>query len=81
MFVRPYNGKNSRWYQSAMAQRAGQITAAGATHKVTFRPADPSLNDKVDQASRRKYAGSPYLPPMIASRAREATTEASPAKT
>lgn len=78
LFVRAYNGKNSRWYQSAMSQGAGQITAAGTTHEVFFTPADPALNDQIDLAYRRKYAGSPFLPPMVTHRTREATVEVSP---
>ncbi|MFT3797736.1 DUF2255 family protein [Microbacterium sp.] len=30
LFVRAWNGTRSRWYRSAIAQRAGRITAAGA---------------------------------------------------
>jgi hypothetical protein len=78
LFVRAYNGKNSRWYRSAMAQAAGQISAAGATHEVSFTPADPALNESIDQAYRGKYAGSPYLPPMLTHRTHEATVEVSP---
>lgn len=28
LYVRAYNGQNSRWYQAAMPQKAGRITAA-----------------------------------------------------
>ena len=38
LFVRAYNGVASRWYQAALEQRAGRITAAGATHEVGFDP-------------------------------------------
>ena len=31
LYVRAYNGQNSRWYQAAMRQKAGRIIAAGMT--------------------------------------------------
>ena len=34
LYVRGYNGQDSRWYQAARRQKAGQITAAGATRDV-----------------------------------------------
>jgi hypothetical protein len=36
--VRGYNGQNSRWYQAAVRQKAGRITAAGMTKEVGFEP-------------------------------------------
>jgi hypothetical protein len=30
LYVRAYNGQSSRWYQAAVRQRAGRITAPGA---------------------------------------------------
>ena len=75
LFVRAWNGRKPRWYQSAMTQHAGRIITAGETHEVEFTPGDPALNDQIDAAYRRKYAGSPYLPPMVASGPREATVE------
>lgn len=73
LYVRPYNGTNSRWYQSALEQKAGRITAAGMTKEVTFEPVAGAINDDIDEAYRRKYKGSPYLPPMIASGPRATT--------
>ncbi|SEP21691.1 hypothetical protein SAMN04487895_1319 [Paenibacillus sophorae] len=29
LYVRAYNGRNSRWYQAAVQQKAGRITVAG----------------------------------------------------
>jgi hypothetical protein len=78
LFVRPWNGHRSRWYRSAMAQRAGRIIAAGETHEVAFTPGDPGLNGRIDEAYRAKYAGDPYLPPMVAAGPREATVEVAP---
>src|SRR3954449_1682666 len=73
LYVRAYNGRSSRWHQAAMRQRAGRITAAGMTKDVTFEPVDGPINDRIDEAYRAKYRGSPYLSPMIGARARSAT--------
>ena len=73
LYVRAYNGQNSRWYQAALRQKAGRITAAGMTRDVAFEPVDGSIIDRVDDAYRAKYKGSPYLAPMIGTRARSAT--------
>jgi hypothetical protein len=74
LFVRAYNGKDSRWYQAAMRQKAGRITVAGLTKLVSFEPvSEGNLNDRVDDAYRKKHAGSPYLKTMIGARARAAT--------
>ena len=79
LYARAYNGTSSRWYQAALRQRAGRITAAGSTHDVTFAPvADAATNDRVDDAYRAKYAGSPYLAPMIGTRARAAMVRIAP---
>ena len=73
LYVRAYNGQKSRWYQAALRQKAGRITAAGMTRDVAFEPADGSINDRIDDVYRAKYKGSPYLAPMIGTRARSAT--------
>ena len=70
---RAYNGPDSRWYQSAVRQKAGRIIAAGMTKEVTFEPVEGTVNDRIDEAYRAKYGSSPYLKPMIAKRARSAT--------
>lgn len=73
LYVRAYNGQKSRWYQAALQQKSGRITAAGMTREVTFEPVEGSINDRIDDAYRAKYKGSPYLAPMIGTRARSAT--------
>ncbi len=78
LYVRAYNGQSSRWYQAAMLQKAGQIIAAGMTKEVTFERVDGSINDRIDAAYGAKYRGSPYLKPMIGSRARSATVRITP---
>jgi hypothetical protein len=61
-----------------MRQKAGRITAAGMTKEVTFEPVDGAINDRIDDAYRAKYQGSPYLKPMISGRARSATLNVIP---
>ena len=81
LYVRGYNGQNSRWYQAAVRQQAGRITAAGMTKEVTFEPVGGRINDLVDDAYRTKYRGSPYLKPMVGARARSATVKVMPRET
>lgn len=78
LFVRAWNGTSSRWYQSAMSQRAGRITAAGYIYEVDFTPADLDLTDRIDSAYREKYENSPYLEPMVSAGPQSATVEVTP---
>ena len=78
LYVRAYNGQSSRWYQAAVRQKAGRITAAGMRKEVTFEPVDGPINDLIDDAYRTKYDGSPYLSSMIGARARSATVKVMP---
>lgn len=78
LYVRGYNGKNSRWYQAAVRQKAGRIIAAGMTKEVVFETVDGPINDRIDDAYRVKYKGSAYLNPMIGKRARTATIKIVP---
>lgn len=78
LYVRAYNGRQSRWYQAAMRQQAGRIRAAGMTTEVTFEPVDASMDGRIDDAYREKYRSSPYLAPMIGTRARSATVRVRP---
>ena len=81
LYVRAYHGRESSWYQAAVRQRAGRITAAGMTRDVTFEPIDGPINDRIDDAYRAKYQGSPYLSPMVGARARSATVKVMPRET
>lgn len=78
LYVRGYNGRKSRWYQAALRQKSGRITAAGLTKEVSFAPADGKINESIDEAYRVKYKDSPYLAPMIGARARAATVKITP---
>ena len=79
--MRAYNGQDSRWYRAAMRRKAGRITAAGLTKEVTFESAEGPINDRIDDAYRAKYRGSPHLGPMIGARARSATVKVVPRAT
>lgn len=78
LYVRAYGGKRSRWYQAAMRQKAGRINAAGMICDVRFEPVDGPINDRVDDAYRAKYCGSPYLDAMLSGNARPATLRITP---
>jgi hypothetical protein len=81
LFVRGYNGQDSRWYRAAVRQKAGRIIAAGLTKEVTFERVDGPINNRIDDAYRAKYHDSPYLSPMIGARARSATVKVMPRQT
>jgi len=76
--VRGYYGQNTRWYQAAVRQKAGRITAAGMTWEVAFEPVDGPINDRIDDAYRAKYHHSPYVGAMISADARAATLRVMP---
>jgi hypothetical protein len=78
LYVRAYNGQKSRWYQAALRQKAGRITAAAMTTEVSFEPVTGLINDRIDDAYRAKYKSSPYLKPMIGTKARSATVKVVP---
>lgn len=60
LYVRSYNGQSGRWYQAAIQQKSGRITAAGMTKEVVFVPVSGPINNRIDDAYRAKYASSPY---------------------
>src|SRR5690242_20757187 len=78
LYVRAYNGQSSRWYQAAVRQKAGRITAAGMTKEVSFESVEGSVNDLIDDAYRARYKGSPYLAAAIGARCRAATVKVMP---
>lgn len=81
LYVRAYNGQKSRWYQAALRQKAGRITAAAMSREVIFEPVEGPINDRIDDAYHAKYQGSPYLSPMIGARARAASVKVMPRET
>jgi hypothetical protein len=78
LVVRAWNGADSRWYRAAMRQHAGVITAAGQRFDVRFEDGNGLDTAAVDAAYRGKYAGSPYLPPMVDTRPQAATVRIIP---
>src|SRR6516162_8945086 len=78
LYVRAYHGRDSRWYQAALRQKAGRITAAGMTKEVAFEAVEGEINDRIDDAYRAKYGTSSYLASMISPRARAATVRVEP---
>lgn len=82
LYVRGFSGQKSSWYQAAVRQKAGRIDAAGQMKEVTFEPVDgpgyEPIHDRIDEAYRAKYRGSPYLNAMIGKRARVATVKIMP---
>lgn len=78
LYVRAYNGTDSRWYRAAVRQKAGRISAAGLTKQVAFEPVDGPIQERIDEAYREKYRKSPYLAPMIGPHARASTVKITP---
>jgi hypothetical protein len=78
IYGRGDNGEQSRWYQAAIRQGTGRISVAGMIKDVSFEPVDGPTNDRIDQAYRAKYGGSPYLGSMTSDRARAATVKILP---
>ncbi len=48
------------------------------TKEVAFEPVEGPINERIDDAYRAKYRASPYLRPMIGTRARSATVKIIP---
>ncbi len=80
LFVRAYTGVQSRWYTAAMAQGAGQITAAGITYDVAFEAAAGEIDARIDDAYRAKYPGNEYLEPMLVPAVQAATVRIRPGR-
>lgn len=78
LYVRAYNGESSTWYQAAVKQKAGRISAAGMTKEVTFEPVDDAVSGRIDDAYRAKYKSSPYLASMVGPRAQSASIKIVP---
>jgi hypothetical protein len=78
LYVRAYNGQDSRWFQAAMRQKAGRISAADMTKEVAFESVKGQINDRIDDAYRAKYKPSPYVASMTGAGARSATVKLLP---
>ena len=78
LYVRAYKGPESRWYQAALQNKRGEITATGATKQVSFEPVDGPINARIDDAYRAKYGRSPYVVGIVGALARSATLKVTP---
>ena len=78
LYVRAYNGHKSQWYQAALRQKAGRISAAGITKDVSFEPVEGVILESIDNAYKAKYESSEYLGAMIGTRAGAATVNIVP---
>jgi hypothetical protein len=45
LYVRAYNGRQSRWHEAAITQKAGRIASAGLTKDVVFETVSGAIND------------------------------------
>ncbi|PUB31996.1 hypothetical protein C8K30_101516 [Promicromonospora sp. AC04] len=64
VYVRAANGQASRWYQAAVAQKAGKVRVAGTDIEVTFEAAGTDDEAAIDAAYEAKYPGSSAVPIM-----------------
>lgn len=55
VYVRAANGKDSRWYQAAITQKAGQVRVAGVSYDVVFEDAGTDDEALIDSAYEVKY--------------------------
>jgi len=80
LYVRASNGTRTRWYISAVRERAGQISAAGMKKLVAFEPVQGAIKDKINEAYRARYGGSKDLDAILSERASAATVRIRPAE-
>jgi hypothetical protein len=71
IYVRAYSGQNSSWFQAALRQKAGRITAAGMIKEVTFERVDGAMaaprkeakfSSSPGSVSTRPHSALPVLP-------------------
>ena len=55
VYVRAANGKDSRWYQVAITQKAGRVRVDGVDYEVTFEDAGSADEASIDAAYEAKY--------------------------
>lgn len=77
LYIRAWNGENSRWFKSARQQKAGIVQIDGKKYQAEFEyitmDQNQKLIHKIDESYRLKYADSRYLLPMIARGPQNAT--------
>ena len=79
LFVRAHHAPRALWWRAALASGRGSVAAAGREVAVAIEPADPDLQELVDDAYREKYGASPYGADMLADAVRETTLRLRPA--
>lgn len=78
VYVRAANGQESRWYQAAIAQKAGRVRVAGQTYDVSFEAAGDADEAAIDAAYEAKYPGSSAVPIMQGAGPKSAAVRISP---
>jgi hypothetical protein len=73
-------GGAGAWFRAARARRQGRIQAGGVNREVAFVDAASALNDKIDDAYRKKYAcyGAKWIDMVVAPLARSTTIKVVP---
>lgn len=62
LYCRSYNGTSGRWYTAAKRAGHGHVRFGNVEKDVVFEFVDDAVVETaVDEAYKRKYAGSPYL--------------------
>lgn len=81
VYVRSYNGPEGRWFNAALKAGHGRIRIGDFEKDVEFAfPEDDASLEASDEGYETKYAGSPYLAPMIDESSRAATVKLIPAE-
>jgi hypothetical protein len=78
VYVRAANGPSSRWYQAAIAQKAGRVRVAGQFWDVTFMAAGNTDEAAIDAAYESKYPGSSAVATMQGAGPKSASVRISP---
>jgi hypothetical protein len=83
LYVRSVNGRTSAWFRGIQDRHAGHIRASGVDKDVTFVDANPSINDQLDAAYRKKYRryAARFVTPIVSPEARAATIKLVPRST
>lgn len=78
VYVRAANGPQSRWYQAAIAHKAGRVRVAGQFWDVTFEAAGDTDEAAIDAAYEAKYPGSSAVATMQGDGPKSAAVRISP---
>jgi hypothetical protein len=78
VYVRAANGKDSRWYQAAIAKKAGRVLVSGTFIDVVFEDAGTDDEAAIDAAYHAKYPGSSAVPVMTGPGPKSASVRISP---